>query len=353
MTTLVRAFTEMTGDFARIKGPRAAAMRALASARMVAFPSLVRDMTAQRFLDAVARKRGIDGAPWDPFHCLSHPDYLVRGWSLEKRFRAALYHYRVESQAIDPALVERIYAPDGFTLWSSEVDGHAFSITLRLPPQDTVEGDLLLRLIADGRPIGNMCFVWADRAMFGDGPSRPAPFITRNQTHVHAELATFRACFKQNSPPYFLLAALAGIGLAFGMDEVYAIESTSQVSFEAQYESSFRNSYDEFWEKYNATRPVPEAFRLALPLQLRDLSELRSKHRSRAEQRRRAWGEVSQAATSALSGYWRGLPEMRAQPPSHDARTGPSGSAGSAGACCAAALMPQALELLRLPLQLV
>ena len=75
----------------------------------------------------------------------------------------------------------------------------------------------------------------------------------------------------------------------------------AQLSYEPKYESGFRNSYDEFWKKFNGVLVTPQAFRLALPLELRDLSELKSKHRSRAEGRRRLWGEVGQSAAAALA----------------------------------------------------
>ena len=78
------------------------------------------------------------------------------------------------------------------------------------------------------------------------------------------------------------------------MTDLSAVHGLAQMHYEPKYESSFRNSYDEFWEKLSAERVRPEAFRMALPLTLRDLSELKSKHRSRAEGRRRSWGEVGQ-----------------------------------------------------------
>jgi uncharacterized protein VirK/YbjX len=175
---------------------------------------------------------------------------------------------------------------------------------LGLAGEDSLEGDLCVRLRADGRCIGSMNFVWSDRAMFG-GDGGPTIFITRNQTHIHPELAVFRSCFKQNSPPYFCLAALSGIGLACGLTDLHAVHHAAQMSFEPKKESTFRNSYDEFWEKFNAQRVTPQAYRLALPLELRDLSELKSKHRSRAEARRRSWGAVGRSAGEAVARHLR------------------------------------------------
>jgi uncharacterized protein VirK/YbjX len=304
MTNFVQAFLAMNGEFSRAKGRTAALKRSVGSLRALAFPALMREMSAQKYLQHVARKRGSDGQPWDPFHFISHPGYLAQGLTLAQRFKAALVHYRQEGALFDEALVQQIYSRDGFTLWRAEVDGHAFSMHMALAGEESLEGDLCVRLLADGQCVGSQNFVWSDAALFG-GSGGPTLFITRNQTHTWPELQIFRACFKQNSPPYFCLAALAGVAQACGMSELYAVHYQSQMSYLPKYDSSFRNSYDEFWEKFSARRVAPEAYRLALPLELRDLSELKSKHRSRAEARRRAWSEVGQAAGAAVSRHLR------------------------------------------------
>jgi uncharacterized protein len=335
MTSFVQAFLAMNGEFSRAKGRAAALKRSVGSLRALGFPRLMRRMSDQKYLQLVARKRRSDGPPWDPFHFISHPGYLVQGLTLERRFSAALAHYHHEATLFDEALLLQIYAPEGFVLWQAEVDGHQFVMLMHLAGEESLEGDLCVRLLADGQCVGSQNFVWADAAMFG-GPSAPTLFITRNQTHTWPELQIFRACFKQNSPPYFCLAALAGIAQACGMSELYAVHYQSQMSYLPKYDSSFRNSYDEFWEKFNARRVATEAYRLALPLELRDLSELKSKHRSRAESRRRAWGEVGQAAGAAVSRHLRNGTGAVAQP--ERATASPQ-----APAYCAAAMIAEGM----------
>jgi uncharacterized protein VirK/YbjX len=327
----------MHGEFRRAQGRSAAGKRLIASLRVLAFPGLMRRMLAEGYLQQVERKRGKGGEPWDPFHFISHPGYLVLGFSLAQRFEAALYHYRQEAATFDEALLGQIYSPQGFLLWSAEVDGHRFVMRLGLAGEEFLEGDLCLRLTADDRPIGTMNFVWADGAMFG-GARGPTVFITRCQTHTWPELTIFRACFKQNSPPYFCLAALAGLGQACGLSELYAVQHQAQMSYLPKYASNFRNSYDEFWEKFKATPATAMAYRLALPLELRNLSELKSKHRSRAEGRRRAWGEVGQSAGAALAPHLRSSGRAAPHPaPATDLNL-------QAKAMCAAALVAEGLQ---------
>lgn len=345
MTSFVSALLAMHGEFRRAKGAAAAGKRLIASLRVLAFPGLMRRMSDEGYLQRVERKRGADGLPWDPFHFISHPGYLVRGYPLAQRFGAALHHYRFEAATFDEAMLKTLYSPQGFTLWSTEVDGHRFEMRMGLAGEETLEGDLYLRLFTDGQQVGSMNFVWADAAMFG-GESRPTIFITRCQTHTWPELQIFRACFKQNSPPYFGLAALAGIGQVLGMTDLYAVHGLAQMHYEPKFESSFRNSYDEFWEKFSAERVRPEAFRLPLPLALRDLSELKSKHRSRAESRRRAWGEVGEAAAAAMARHLNGA----AQTAAATGRVDTSTLGLQAKALCAAAWLAEGLECVHSPL---
>ena len=344
MTSFVSALLATHGEFRRTKGTLAAGKRIVASLRMLAFPALMRRMSAEGYLRLAQRKRGRDGEPWDPFHFMSHPGYLVLGLSLGQRFEAALYHYRQEAVTFDDALLDQIYSLQGFELWSAEVDGHRFNMRLGLAGEGSLEGDLCVRVIVDGRPIGTMNFVWADGAMFGG--SGPTIFITRCQTHTWPELAIFRACFKQNSPPYFCLAALAGVGQVCGLSELYAVQHQAQMSYLPKYASSFRNSYDEFWEKFKATPATPLAYRLALPLELRDLSELKSKHRSRAEGRRRSWGEVGQSAGAALGPHLRNPARAAAQ------RDEANASNLQAKVICVVALLAEGLQDWQSPLLL-
>jgi uncharacterized protein VirK/YbjX len=345
MTTFVRAFVAMHGEFQRAKGGAAALKRSVGSLRALAFPALMRQMSTQGYLRRVERKRGHDGQPWDPFHFISHPGYLVRGYTLAQRFEAALHHDRHQAALFDDAALDHIYGPEGYLLWSAEVDGHQFAMRLGLAGEESLEGDLCVRLTADGQSVGSMNFVWSDGAMFGRD-SGPTIFITRNQTHTWPELAIFRACFKQNSPPYFCLAALSGLALACGLTDLYAVHHAAQMSYEPKYAASFRNSYDEFWEKFNAQRVTPQAFRLSLPLELRDLSELKSKHRSRAEARRRSWGAVGQSAGAALARHLRRTDHEQPQRPAQ-AMPGRSVSAW-----WAVALLAQAVDGLQDPVVL-
>jgi hypothetical protein len=142
-----------------------------------------------------------------------------------------------------------------------------------------------------------MSFSYVDAKVFGL-PSDSAMFITRNQTDRNEQLNRFRATFKQNSPPYFCLAAMCGIAMANGMPAIYAIKHDAQIAYEERYIAGFKNSYTDFWQQFGAQEVDHQAYRLDIPLPLAPLNEV--KHRNRAVARRRNWTQIIHATREAM-----------------------------------------------------
>ena len=105
----------MLGEFRRAKGWPAAFKRSLASLRVLAFPGLMRRMSADGYLRLVERKRGSGRRALG-----SVPLHLAPGlpgpgpsrWA--QRFEAALYHYRYEAATFNEAMLDQMYSPQGF-----------------------------------------------------------------------------------------------------------------------------------------------------------------------------------------------------------------------------------------------
>ncbi|MBI3768258.1 MAG: DUF535 family protein [Deltaproteobacteria bacterium] len=123
-------------------------------------------------------------------------------------------------------------------------------------------------------------------------------FVTRNQTDRNAELERFRDTFKQNSPPYFCLAAVCGIAMANGMRAIFAVKDDAQIAYDTRYADSFRNSYSAFWRVFGAEEIDQQAYQMSIPLQLNPLADV--KHRARAVARRRNWLEIIRSTRRAM-----------------------------------------------------
>ena len=164
-------------------------------------------------------------------------------------------------------------------------------------------------LHAAGVCLSEMSFVWMDGSVFGSGPGI-LPFITRNQSihHTSTELSRFREAFPQNSPAYFCLAAMHGIALAHGRQQIAGIRHDCQIAFDLQYQQGFLSSYTEFWKAFGGAELDGHAYLMPVPLASPPLSEIKTKHRKRARARRQHWAEIATSAAEATTPHLRTVP---------------------------------------------
>ena len=239
----------------------------------------------------------------DLFHHLSHRDYLIKGLTARRRVQAVLSHYRFEETTFNAGYMDAVYGQHCLPLWQHEADGSSFMIQLEMASRSSAEGDLTVALIADGKCLHRLSFSWLEGDMVGvDLPV--VPFIARNQgrwTDSGAAFDAFERVFPNNSPSFFCFAAMQGIALALGMDKVVAIRSESHIAYDPDPEKHFANAYDGFWKILGGEEmPGRDGYLIALPFYVKPLSEMPSKHRKRAAQRREHWRLIGDAARSVI-----------------------------------------------------
>jgi uncharacterized protein VirK/YbjX len=248
----------------------------------------------------------------DVFHHLSHRHYLARGLSLRQRVHCVLAHYRFEESVFDAAYKQAIYRDGGLALWRHDAQrddrerGWRFEIRLEMAPRLCAEGDLTIALRAIGAGhescLHRLSFSWVDGA-FAGVKAPVVPFVARNQGHradVREAFAAFEQAFPNNSPGFFCFAALQGIAGALGIQQAAAVKAAWQSAWTPADASHFANAYDGFWETLGGV-PMPHlAYRIALPFHLKPLSEMPSRHRKRAAQRRAHWSAIGESARLAL-----------------------------------------------------
>jgi uncharacterized protein VirK/YbjX len=249
----------------------------------------------------------------DLFHHLSHRDYLMKGLSARQRVQAVLSHYRFEETTFNDAYKAAVYGQRCLPLWQHELDGSRFMIQLEMASRSNAEGDLTVALIAEGKCLHRLSFSWIEGRMVGvDAPV--VPFIARNQgrwVDSGAAFEAFERVFPNNSPSFFCFAAMQGIAQAVGMDKVVAIRSESHIAYDPAPEKHFANAYDGFWKILGGEEMAGDgSYLIALPFYVKPLSEMPSKHRKRAAQRREHWRLIGESARATLQ---RHLLHARAQ----------------------------------------
>ena len=242
----------------------------------------------------------------DVFHHLSHRHYLVRGLTLRQRVRCVLIHYRFEEFAFDAAYKRAVYRDGGLLLWTHEAGGCEFAIRLEMASRLNAEGDLTISASAGGTCLHRLSFSWIDAGFAGieDPAASPVlPFVARNQGH-HAGGAdafnAFERAFPHNSPRFFCFAALQGMAQALGMDQVVAVKAAWQCACDPSDAQHFANAYDGFWQTLGGVPMAGRGWRIALPLRLKPLDDMPSRHRKRASTRREHWRAIGDSAGLAL-----------------------------------------------------
>jgi uncharacterized protein VirK/YbjX len=239
----------------------------------------------------------------DVFHHLSHRNYLAKGLSLRQRVRCVHTHYRFECASFDAAYQRAVYRDGGLVLWRHEADDTPFTIQLGMAERLNAEGDLTLTACAGGKRLHRLSFSWVD-GTFAGVAAPMLPFIARNQGHraddAAEAFAAFEQAFPQNSPSFFCFAALQGLAEALGMDRVAAVKAAWQCAYDARDGQRFANAYDAFWQTLGGVPLDGRTWQIGLPLQLKPLTEMTSRHRKRAMQRRAHWRAIADAARAAI-----------------------------------------------------
>jgi uncharacterized protein VirK/YbjX len=94
---------------------------------------------------------------------------------------------------------------------------------------------------------------------------------------------------------------MQGVAQAVGIDQVVAIRSEDHIAYDPDPEKHFANAYDGFWKILGGEEMAgKQGYRISLPFYVKPLSEMPSKHRKRAAQRREHWRLIGESARSTL-----------------------------------------------------
>jgi uncharacterized protein VirK/YbjX len=272
--------------------------------RLLLYPSRAYQFYKLRFFDDFlgnAKER-------DAYFFINHRHYLTRFFRLRERIDNALFHYRHELHTFDEAYRALVYGSNGLVLWAEQVHDVKFRICLVATDDNRTQGDVSVILWVNEQLLCRMAYTIVDSATLGM-LSGPMLFVTRNQVKQSAGLDRFRACFPQNAPSYFCLAAIAGIALANDLRSIAVIKAEAQIAYDPRNDTGFKNAYCNFWGNFGAREIGRQAYLISAPPELPPLSDVKSKHRSRAINRRTHWAAIIVRAQSTLSAHRLGSKE--------------------------------------------
>jgi len=270
-------------------------VRVIAASRILRFPLKLRRLWSLNFMSPYFsgnNKR-------DTFFFLTHHYYLSKAFSLAQRIDCAVAHYSFEGENYGPAYHGSVYrSTHGLVLWHRIADETRYTVSLCATEDNRYEGDLSVLCFVNDTRICRVSFSYVHGSLFGLRPEHTM-FVTRSQTDRNPELEGFRDSFKQNSPPYFCLAAVFGIAMANGMSAIVMIKDEAQIAYEPRYAAGFRNSYSALWKAFGAQELVEgSAYIMPIPPKLTPLAGV--EHKNRALARRRNWLEIALSARRVM-----------------------------------------------------
>lgn len=236
----------------------------------------------------------------EPLRFMKREHYLSRFFDVRQRIDSVLLHYQHELNHFDEPYRELVYRGPGLVLYEERVGEGCASIRLGDSGEPRCEGDLTIVMDVDGKDAAFMSYSFVNAACFGLPPETTL-FVTRSQMMPARDL--FRRYYPNHSPQYFLLAAIAGIALANDIQAVVVIKSEAQVSYQDQYEKSFRNSYCNFWDQFGARSLDHQAYQIDVPLTPPPIDTVTSKHRARAIERRNQWSRITHQVEAAMRAH--------------------------------------------------
>jgi uncharacterized protein VirK/YbjX len=275
-----------------------AVVRTLAALRIFLFPSRVRQIVSFN----LPEKFRHPNRTIDPLYFLSHKFYLSNRFSLAQRLQCVVAHHAYEARSYSQKYKDDIYRSAGILLWQNVVEGHKFTITLVGSDDVRHEGELSVILCVDSIILTRMSFSYIDADVFGLDP-QISILITRNQSVNTSMRSLFFKSFNQNFPPYFCTAAIFGIAFLSGFKIIFGIKHDAQISHCDKFDLGFRNSYSNFWEKFDGVEVNQQAYKLNVPFRLSPLDKVKQGHRLRARNRRGYWNDIMLSSISALRDY--------------------------------------------------
>lgn len=243
-----------------------------------------------------------------PFKYLSS-SYLALGLSARDRLQAAHHHYAFLNDHVRSNALAKLH-DEGVRLWDAVPGDIELAIELGFPlsfdhpgRKEDQEGDLLLVLVAGGRPCFAIGFTVVPLSLAGiGGAAESALFIGRVQG-VCRDADLMRRVTRSLgdiSPRDLLWSALEGIASALRIDHALGVSNDSHVLNAERDGEGFSFDYDAYWQALGGTRTPQQWDWLPLPVQGKPLAEVPQKHRRRTERKRQAKAAVREAVAESF-----------------------------------------------------
>ena len=228
-----------------------------------------------------------------------NPYYLARSFGDEEKSACARRHYDWLTAALPPAALRALFAR-ALPLWSAEIDGARYAVTLRLEEWVAREGEMTLDLYAGATDLYFLSFTVVPASLFGL-EARDALLVSRIQG-APDRFEGIRQATKALSdvaPRALLFAALTGLARAAGIRHIVGVSGENFLTFLPEKAEALHRQYDDFFLSLDAQGPQGGFYIVDTQAPPKPVTQVKAGHRIRTRKKRALKEEVASAATAA------------------------------------------------------
>ncbi|HIV70176.1 MAG TPA: VirK/YbjX family protein [Candidatus Aquabacterium excrementipullorum] len=236
--------------------------------------------------------------------------YLSSNFERPLRLELLMAHYRFMNDRLGAAFCAGI-VQGTLTPWRAELQGHRFSIHVTGPCAISGhrEGELTFALQMDGADLYKVSFsiVPARTLSLPSGSTPPRHGHTLYIGRVQGVVGTFeqirlatKACH-DIAPPDLLMAAVAGMAGALGIEVIAGVGIEHSISSESIQQSNMSFDYTEFWDRYHGSKTADGHHVMQLPFPEKPLQAIASKHRKRTTLKREFKRQITEATQACVA----------------------------------------------------
>ena len=222
-------------------------------------------------------------------------NYLSGRLDTQTKLSILTNHYTFFQKKFPNYVLAQIFKT-GLVCWKETKENSVFEIRLISNTPFENEGSLSLLFTMDETVLYRVAFTFCPGHKFGLLDDQVA-FVTRIQGAKGnlENISKASKCYNDNTPPTILISSLEGLLLSLGIKKMIGIHSVNQISYSYSINdrNSFHKNYDEFWETFESVKIYGGDYLLALPLDHKTITLIKSKHRNRTINKRKMRQEIS------------------------------------------------------------
>lgn len=225
--------------------------------------------------------------------------YMHRRWSSRRKLDTIRTHVAFVMSEIARSQHDALFLHDGITLGRWEIKTHVYRLVL-LRAQHNKEGEFQLSL-RDGDD-NEIYFLVFSVGHFRQGGARCLYIgCLQGAKPEQGGTAIINAFYKAHHglrAQSLLMTALYAFKEVFALKEMYAI--SDRYTINSRYRHKIKTSYDEFWESCAAVAGADGWYRLPAQEPERDITTIKSKHRSAFRKREALREEIRDRILTTL-----------------------------------------------------